>query len=169
MYGAPAVDGVTVKASVDGRGARATPDPDAVPRELTPEEIEKVTETVTEFFPGLIPTIVRSDAFPDLFTKDRHPLAGWLSETAGSTAPPDSPETASKWRPATATSPHTKRSANRPSKAWTSYARTVQDQLDQSHPIAIWKICSMAKREMSGMSMAAPEGLFALEGRPRRR
>ncbi|ONI91435.1 N-methyltryptophan oxidase [Saccharothrix sp. ALI-22-I] len=85
MYGAPAVDGVTVKASVDGpldgRG-RATPNPDSVPRELTPEEIEKATEIVTEFFPGLIPTIVRSDAFPDLFTEDRNPLLGWLDENS---------------------------------------------------------------------------------------
>ncbi|WP_281730994.1 FAD-dependent oxidoreductase [Streptomyces scabiei] len=85
LYGAPAVDGVTVKASVDapmkGR-ARATPDPGSVLRELTPEEVEKVTETVTEFFPGLTPTIVRADAFPDLFTEDRHPLVGWLDENS---------------------------------------------------------------------------------------
>ncbi|MEU1558633.1 N-methyl-L-tryptophan oxidase [Streptomyces scabiei] len=85
LYGAPAVDGVTVKASVDapmkGR-ARATPDPGSVLRELTPEEIEKVTETVTEFLPGLTPTIVRADAFPDLFTEDRHPLVGWLDENS---------------------------------------------------------------------------------------
>ncbi|MET7686955.1 N-methyl-L-tryptophan oxidase [Streptomyces sp. NPDC005483] len=86
MYGAPAVDSVTVKASVDGPPtgrARATPDPDAVPRELTQEEIEKVTEIVTEFFPGLIPTIARADAFPELFTEDRHPLIGWLDENSG--------------------------------------------------------------------------------------
>ncbi|MEU1850185.1 N-methyl-L-tryptophan oxidase [Streptomyces sp. NPDC019990] len=85
LYGAPAVDGVTVKASVDGPlsgRSRATPDADAVPRELTREEIEKVTEIVTEFFPGLIPTIARSDAFPDLFTEDRHPLVGWLDENS---------------------------------------------------------------------------------------
>ncbi|MFM9590305.1 N-methyl-L-tryptophan oxidase [Streptomyces scabiei] len=85
LYGAPAVDGVTVKASVDapmkGR-ARAVPDPGSVLRELTPEEVEKVTETVTEFFPGLTPTIVRADAFPDLFTEDRHPLVGWLDENS---------------------------------------------------------------------------------------
>ncbi|MFJ8467111.1 NAD(P)/FAD-dependent oxidoreductase, partial [Streptomyces swartbergensis] len=61
---------------------RTTPDPDRVPRELTREEIEKVTETVTEFFPGLTPTIVRSDAFPDLFTEDRHPLLGWLDQNS---------------------------------------------------------------------------------------
>jgi sarcosine oxidase len=85
LYGAPAVDGVTVKASVDapmkGR-ARVTPDPDSVPRELTREEIDKVTQTVTEFFPGLVPTIARADAFPDLFTEDRHPLIGWLDENS---------------------------------------------------------------------------------------
>ncbi|MBE1594874.1 sarcosine oxidase [Streptomyces stelliscabiei] len=85
LYGAPAVDGVTVKASVDGPlagRARATPDPDSVPRELTREEIAKVTEIVTEFFPGLIPTIARADAFPDLFTRDRHPLIGRLDQNS---------------------------------------------------------------------------------------
>ncbi|MFJ8597027.1 N-methyl-L-tryptophan oxidase [Streptomyces sp. NPDC093598] len=85
MYGAPAVDGVTVKASVDapldGR-ERTTPDPDRVPRELTREEREKVTDIVTEFFPGLIPSVVRSDAFPDLFTEDGHPLLGRLGENS---------------------------------------------------------------------------------------
>jgi sarcosine oxidase len=75
MYGAPAVDGVSVKATLDGRGGPA-PDPDAVPREMTPAEITETTETVTEFFPGLFPNIVRSDAFPDLFTTDGHPLLG---------------------------------------------------------------------------------------------
>ena len=38
--------------------------------------IAETTETVTEFFPGLYPTIVRSDAFPDLFTTDGNPLLG---------------------------------------------------------------------------------------------
>ncbi|SPF07155.1 N-methyl-L-tryptophan oxidase [Streptomyces sp. MA5143a] len=85
LYGAPAVDGVTVKASIDGPlagRARATPDPDSVPRELTREEIDKATEIVTEFLPGLIPTIARADAFPDLFTQDRHPLIGWLDQNS---------------------------------------------------------------------------------------
>jgi sarcosine oxidase len=81
MYGAPAVDGVTVKATLDGRGA-ATPDPDGVPRELTTAEITETIETVSEFFPGLIPTIVRSDAFPDLYTEDRNPLVGRFSESS---------------------------------------------------------------------------------------
>ncbi|GAB2720825.1 FAD-dependent oxidoreductase [Arthrobacter bambusae] len=79
MYGAPAVDGVSVKATLDGRGG-PTPDPNAVPREMTPAEITEITETVTEFLPGLFPNIVRSDAFPDLFTTDGHPLLGRFKE-----------------------------------------------------------------------------------------
>jgi sarcosine oxidase len=81
MYGAPSVDGVTVKATLDGRGGPIG-GADAVPRELTAAEIAETTETVTEFFPGLIPNIVRSDAFPDLFTADRNPLLGQLRETS---------------------------------------------------------------------------------------
>ncbi|QOT20407.1 N-methyl-L-tryptophan oxidase [Paenarthrobacter sp. YJN-D] len=77
MYGAPAVDGVTVKATLDGRGA-PTPAADSVPRDLSTAEIKETTETVSEFFPGLIPSIVRSDAYPDLFTSDSHPLMGFL-------------------------------------------------------------------------------------------
>ncbi|YCH09194.1 FAD-dependent oxidoreductase [Arthrobacter sp. alpha11c] len=77
MYGAPAVDGVTVKATLNFRPT-PTGNPSAVPRELTPAEIAETTETVSEFFPGLYPNIVRSDAFPDLFTTDRNPLLGRL-------------------------------------------------------------------------------------------
>jgi sarcosine oxidase len=79
MYGAPSVDGVTVKATLDGRGA-PTASADSVPRDLTTAEIAETIETVTEFFPGLIPNIVRSDAFPDLFTTDGHPLLGRLAD-----------------------------------------------------------------------------------------
>jgi sarcosine oxidase len=81
MYGAPAVDGVTVKATLDGRGA-VTSDADGFPRELSPAENTETLETVSEFFPGLIPTVVRSDAFPDLYTSDRNPLLGWLGESS---------------------------------------------------------------------------------------
>ena len=81
MYGAPSVDGVTVKATLDGRGA-PTPSADSVPRDLTEAELAETTETVQEFFPGLIPNIVRSDAFPDLYTSDAQPLVGFLGESS---------------------------------------------------------------------------------------
>jgi sarcosine oxidase len=79
MYGAPAVDGVTVKATLDGRG-KPTPNSDAVPRELTPAEIAETTDTITEFLPGLYPNIVRTDAFPELYTRDGLPILGEIKE-----------------------------------------------------------------------------------------
>jgi sarcosine oxidase len=75
MYGAPSVDGVTVKATLDGRTTSAA-SADSVMRELTAAETIETIETVAEFFPGLHPNIVRSDAYPDLFTSDGHPLLG---------------------------------------------------------------------------------------------
>jgi sarcosine oxidase len=81
MYGAPAVDGVTVKATLDGRG-KPTPNPDAVPRELTPAEMAETIDTVTEFLPGLYPNIVRTDAFPELYTKDGNPLLGRFNDAS---------------------------------------------------------------------------------------
>jgi len=75
LYGAPSTDGVTVKATLDGRSQPAE-DADRVVRELTDEEITEAQETVAEFLPGLIPRIVRADAYPDLFTEDHAPLLG---------------------------------------------------------------------------------------------
>jgi sarcosine oxidase len=75
MYGAPTVDGVTVKATLDGRGATAR-DADAIARELTRAEVDESIETVQAFLPGLVPEIVRSDAYPDLYTSDSTGLLG---------------------------------------------------------------------------------------------
>ena len=36
--------------------------------------------TVREFLPGLVPSIVRSDAYPDLYTADRRPLIGTVPD-----------------------------------------------------------------------------------------
>ncbi|MGC0236292.1 FAD-dependent oxidoreductase [Arthrobacter sp. SD76] len=63
-----------------GRPQLAHTQADSVPRELTAAEITETMETVTEFFPGLFPNIVRSDAFPDLYTMDGHPLLGRLAD-----------------------------------------------------------------------------------------
>jgi hypothetical protein len=75
MYGAPTIDGSTVKATLDGRGA-VVADGDTIARDLTPAEVAESHETVREFFPGLIPEIVRSDAYPDLYTSDSTGLLG---------------------------------------------------------------------------------------------
>jgi sarcosine oxidase len=47
-----------------------------VERTLTDAEVAETELTIREFLPGLVPSIVRSDSFPDLFTPDRRPLIG---------------------------------------------------------------------------------------------
>jgi sarcosine oxidase len=75
MYGTPSLDGATVKATLDGRGVPASA-ADDVDRELTDAEVAESELTVREFLPGLAPSIVRSDCYPDLYTADRRPLIG---------------------------------------------------------------------------------------------
>jgi sarcosine oxidase len=75
MYGTPSVDGATVKATLDGRGVPAS-SADNVARALTDAEVAESELTVGEFLPGLVPRIVRSDSYPDLYTSDRRPLIG---------------------------------------------------------------------------------------------
>ncbi len=75
MYGAPSVDGATVKATLDGRGVPAS-SADDVARELTDAEVAESELTVGAFLPGLAPSIVRSDSYPDLYTADRRPVIG---------------------------------------------------------------------------------------------
>jgi sarcosine oxidase len=76
MYGAPSIDGVSVKASLDGR-SRPTGDPSNMLRTLLPEEAAEVRQTVTSYLPGLIPYVVRADTYPDLYTADGAPLLGF--------------------------------------------------------------------------------------------
>ena len=75
MYGAPSLDSATVKATLDGRPVPAA-SPDGLLRELTAAEVAETELTVREFLPGLVPSIVRSDSYPDLFSTDRRPLIG---------------------------------------------------------------------------------------------
>ena len=77
LYGAPTVDGVTVKATLDGRGT-PTADAATIARELTAAEVAESVDTVQAFLPGLVPEIVRSDAYPDLWTSDSTGLLGPL-------------------------------------------------------------------------------------------
>lgn len=76
MYGAPSLDGVTVKASLDGRATR-TEDPSNLLRVTKPEEMAEVRQAAASYFPGLIPYVVRADTYPDLYTTDNAPLLGF--------------------------------------------------------------------------------------------
>lgn len=75
MYGAPSIDGISVKASLDGR-ARPTEDPSDLLRVPLPEEMSEVRRTAASYFPGLIPYVIRADTYPDLYSVDGAPLLG---------------------------------------------------------------------------------------------
>ncbi|GAB3587069.1 N-methyl-L-tryptophan oxidase family protein [Calidifontibacter terrae] len=60
LYGAPSLDGATVKASLDGRAAR-TDDPATMLRVSTEAEMTEVRGTIASYLPGLIPYTVRAD------------------------------------------------------------------------------------------------------------
>lgn len=81
LYGAPSLDGSTVKATLDGRGAPTT-DPATMQRALTAAEVAESEQTVEAFLPGLMPSIVRSDTYPDLYTQDDAALLGHLPGSA---------------------------------------------------------------------------------------
>ncbi len=76
MYGAPTIDGVTIKASLDGRATPAD-DPSNLLRVPRPEEMSEVRATAASYFPGVIPYVVRADTYPDLYTTDSAPLLGF--------------------------------------------------------------------------------------------
>ncbi len=76
MYGAPSVDGVTVKASLDGR-AQPAADPSDLLRVPTAAEMSEVRATAASYFPDLVPYVVRADTYPDLYTTDGRPLLGF--------------------------------------------------------------------------------------------
>lgn len=82
MWGAPAIDGSTVKL-----GGIVPPQEilriSEMDRDLSPEEIDRCNKAVEEFLPGLFPTCVRSKAYPDLYSMDNNPLIGWLDEMPG--------------------------------------------------------------------------------------
>lgn len=78
MYGAPSLDGTTVKASLDGRASR-TADPDELLRVPTESEMSELRNSVASYFPGLVPYVVRADTYPDLYTNDGAPLLGFAA------------------------------------------------------------------------------------------
>lgn len=82
MWGAPSIDGSTVKIGgiIPPQEVRHMT---VMDRSLSQQEIRSSNEVVSEFLPGLIPSCVRSKAYPDLYTADGHPMIGWLPDMPG--------------------------------------------------------------------------------------
>jgi sarcosine oxidase len=75
IYGAPSVDGVSVKVT-SGVGSRPVDDPDQVERRHGRAEISAISRAVGELLSGLHPHPVRTDTFTDLYSSDATPLVG---------------------------------------------------------------------------------------------
>lgn len=74
IYGAPATDGTMIKIAL--AEARRVESPDHVTQSLDEGELDRVTRAVAAGFTSVIPDVVRSDAFPELYTADYQPLIG---------------------------------------------------------------------------------------------
>ncbi|HTF49899.1 MAG TPA: N-methyl-L-tryptophan oxidase [Pseudonocardia sp.] len=75
IYGAPSVDGVSVKVA-SAVGSSPVDDPDQVERRHGRAEISVMSQAVGELLSGLHPHPVRTDSFTDLYSSDGTPLVG---------------------------------------------------------------------------------------------
>ncbi|GGN60075.1 N-methyl-L-tryptophan oxidase [Oceanobacillus indicireducens] len=78
LTGAPTLDGTMVKASYT-KDPLTIDDPDLLYRDVYPEEIEKLTESVKRLLPVLYPDPVRATPYMDAYTPDNHAMLGALS------------------------------------------------------------------------------------------
>jgi sarcosine oxidase len=74
IYGAPTTDGTMIKIALSE--ARRVESPDRVRQSLDADELTRVTRAVAAGFTSVVPDVVRSDAFPELYTADYQPLIG---------------------------------------------------------------------------------------------
>lgn len=77
LTGAPSLDGSMVKASYT-KDPLPIEDPSSLYRDVYPEEIEKLRESVKALLPMLYPDPVRASAYMDAYTPDNHALLGEL-------------------------------------------------------------------------------------------
>jgi len=79
LYGVPSLDGTTVKVSFTYKHDYVK-DPDFLNRSVDLEHLPNINYYIEKFFPGLYPDPVRISAYMDLYTPDKHPILGEVSE-----------------------------------------------------------------------------------------
>ena len=92
-------------------------------------EIAETIETISEFFPGLLPNMVRSDAFPTFSRPTVTPLLGKVDPDSRIYCATGFSGGGFKNATDSAKSPHTRPLANDLSLAWSSFVPAIQDQL----------------------------------------
>jgi sarcosine oxidase len=75
-YSLPSVDGVAVKLGLSAAGHRVVPDPDALDRTVSVEEMRAFRETVAAVMPDLHPDPIRLGAYMEAYTPDGHAILG---------------------------------------------------------------------------------------------
>ena len=74
-YGAPSLDGSTLKSTLDGRAKPISDYPDHR-YVLTSDEISESEATAAKFFNGIHPKVSRQECLSDLYTSDRQAIVG---------------------------------------------------------------------------------------------
>ncbi|WP_037076681.1 N-methyl-L-tryptophan oxidase [Pseudonocardia spinosispora] len=77
IYGAPTVDGVSVKVA-GGVVSNAVDDPDRIERRHDRADVSTMSRLVGELVDGLVPDPIRTDTFTDLYSRDGTPVVGRL-------------------------------------------------------------------------------------------
>jgi len=105
IYGAPSVDGVSVKVA-SAVGSSPVDDPDHVERRHARAEISVMSQAVGELLSGLPPPPGSHDSFTDLYSSDGTPRSGGPQPGGGYWSPPASPAAGSNThRPSPPSSP----------------------------------------------------------------
>lgn len=81
-YGAPTIDGSTVKVA-GATQSHAIAHADQIQHDLSLNEIRAANAMTADTIEGLIPSCVRSRAYPELYSHDGMPLVGWIPEMSG--------------------------------------------------------------------------------------
>lgn len=74
-YGAPSLDGSTLKSTLDGRAKPISEYPDHR-YVLTSDEISESEATAAKFFNDILPKVSRQECLSDLYTSDRQAIVG---------------------------------------------------------------------------------------------
>ncbi|WP_449354184.1 N-methyl-L-tryptophan oxidase [Virgibacillus natechei] len=79
LTGAPSLDGSMVKASYT-KAPQYVNDPAELYRDVYPEELEKISQSVEALLPALLPDPVRASVYMDAYTPDNHAIVGELPD-----------------------------------------------------------------------------------------
>lgn len=76
FYGVPSLDGYGVKLGVTAEHHQLVPNADELDVTVTEDDLRALTEMIAEYLPHLDPAPIRTQAYMEAYTRDRHPIVG---------------------------------------------------------------------------------------------